>query len=87
MQSQSDVVSLLVEIRDSQQKLLAEYSRVANEALTIQREAFTSQQKAITQQRLAVETQLKSARLYKLVVLVAVPIVAFFIWRIMTIGV
>jgi hypothetical protein len=81
MQSEQNVIQLLTEIRDSQQKLLTEYSRVANEALTMQREAFAGQQNAIAQQRTALETQLKSARLYKLVLLIAGPMLIFLIWR------
>lgn len=40
MQSNEEVVALLTDIRDSQRKLLTEYSRVANEALAMQRDAF-----------------------------------------------
>ena len=70
---------LLTEIRDLQQQLLAEYSRVANEALALQQKAFINQQHAIAHQTQAVEMQRKSARLYRVVVFVAVPILCFLI--------
>jgi hypothetical protein len=74
---------LLAELRDLQQKLLDEYSRVANEALSIQRESSEAQKKAIAQQAQAVEMQRKSARLYRLVVLVAAPVLAFLVWEVL----
>jgi hypothetical protein len=77
---------LLAEIRDLQQKLLDEYSRIASEALSIQRESSEAQKRAIEQQALAVEMQRKSARLYKLVVLVAGPVLAFLVWQILRVA-
>lgn len=74
---------LLAEIRDIQQKLLDEYSRVANEALSMQRESFEAQKAAIAQQALAVEMQRKLARLYRIVVIVAAPALAFLLWKIL----
>jgi hypothetical protein len=78
---------LLTEIRDLQQKLLTEYSRVANEALALQRETSLAQQRAIAQQADAVEMQRKSARLYKAVLLVAAPVMIFLIWRLLDLNV
>jgi hypothetical protein len=78
---------LLAEIRDSQQKLLAEYSRVANESLALQREACSAQQRAISQQAEAVEMQRKSARLYRTVLLVAAPVMAFLVWKLLELNV
>jgi len=74
---------LLVEIRDLQQKMLAEYSRVANEALALQREAFANQQRAIAQQADAVAMQRKSARLYRMVLLLAGPVLMFLVWKLL----
>ena len=79
--SELQSTQLLTEIRDLQQQILAEYSRVANEALALQREAFTNQQHAIVQQTKAIEMQRKSARLYRIVVFVAAPILGFLIWK------
>jgi hypothetical protein len=73
---------LLAEIRDLQQKLLDQYSRVANEALAMQRESSEAQKRSIEQQALAVEMQRKSARLYKWVVLVAGPVLAYLLWEV-----
>ena len=70
METEPLVVALLTEIRDQQQRLLAEYTRVANESLALQRQAFEAQQKAIAQQHVSVEAQLRSARLYRRVLLV-----------------
>jgi hypothetical protein len=81
VQTEEPTNQLLGEIRDLQQKLLTEYSRVANEALTLQREAFSTQQRAIAQQAEAVEMQRKSARLYRTVLFVAAPVMAFLVWR------
>lgn len=71
METEPLVVALLTEIRDQQQRLLAEYTRVANESLALQRQAYEAQQRAIAQQHLSVDTQLRSARLYRRVLLVA----------------
>lgn len=87
VESEKHATQLLVEIRDLQQKLLTEYSRVANEALTLQREAFSAQQRAIAQQAEAVEMQRKSARLYRIVLVVAGPLIAFLVWRLVALNV
>lgn len=87
MESEERATQLLVEIRDLQQKLLTEYSRAANEALTLQREACAAQQRAIAQQTEAVEMQRKSARLYRVVLLEAAPVVAFLVWRLVALNV
>ena len=47
METEPLVVALLTEIRDQQQRLLAEYTRVANESLALQRQAYEAQQRAI----------------------------------------
>jgi hypothetical protein len=87
MPPEEAATQLLVEIRDLQQKLLSEYSRVANESLALQREACSNQQRAIVQQAEAVEMQRKSARLYKLVLFVAAPVMAFLIWRLIALNI
>ena len=73
---------LLAEIRDLQKNLLSEYSRIASKALAMQSESYDAQKKAIAQQALAVEMQRKSARLYRLVLVVAAPVLAFLLWQI-----
>lgn len=83
MSSEEMKIQLLTEIRDLQQELLTEYSRVANEALTLQREASLAQQRAIAQQAEAVEMQRKSARLYKVVVILSAPVLVFLIWKLL----
>ncbi|MFT3777903.1 MAG: hypothetical protein QM772_06435 [Ottowia sp.] len=49
MSTEEQSIQLLTEIRDLQQQLLVESSRVSNEALALQREAFTSQQHALAE--------------------------------------
>ena len=81
MNNEQQIVALLTDIRDAQHQLLAEYSRVAGEALSIQRQALAMQQQAISQQQAAVQAQGRHLRLYRLVLLVAVPIVAYLLWQ------
>jgi hypothetical protein len=81
MQNEQEIVALLTEIRDTQQKLLAEYSKAASESLAIQKQAFAIQQQAISQQQSAVLAQGKHLRLYRLVLVVAAPIVAYLLWQ------
>ncbi len=74
--------ALLREIRDAQRSLLEEYRRVANESLAMQREAFEAQRRAIEQQRKSVDAQLQYGQLYRIVLLVLVPVIGFVIWMI-----
>ena len=59
---------LLTEIRDAQRDLLAEYRRIAGEAVEIQR-------RAIEQQSIAVKNQLQNARIYRYALVVIAVIV------------
>ena len=74
--------ALLVEIRDAQRELLAEYRRVANESLAMQREAFEAQRQSIAQQKRSVDAQIQYGRIYRASIVVLVPIVVFVIWLI-----
>ena len=78
----SEATALLREIRDAQRELLAEYRRVANESLAMQRDAFEAQRTAVAQQRKAVEAQLQYGRIYRISILVLVPIIGFVLWLI-----
>jgi hypothetical protein len=84
MQSEEKVLTLLSEIRDLQAKSLAEYSRISNESMAMQRESFKEQQQVIAQQRQSVEMQRRSVRLYKYVLLAATPVLAFLVWRLLS---
>ena len=55
---------------------------MANESLAMQREAFEAQKRAIEQQRKSVDAQLQYGRLYRIVLLVLVPVIGFVIWMI-----
>jgi hypothetical protein len=77
-----DATALLRDIRDLQRELLAEYRRVGEEALALQRQAFETQQRAVAQQGRSVEMQAGYARLYRIVLLVALPLIGFILWLI-----
>lgn len=81
MDSDPRIVTLLTEIRDDQRQLLAEYTRVANQSLALQQQGFEAQQRAIAQQHIAVDTQLGTARLYRIAVTVAGLIIALVLWQ------
>jgi hypothetical protein len=72
--------ALLVEIRDAQRELLAEYRRVANEALRLQHEADERQRQAIAQQGRAVDVQARVARMARISVMVIAPLIAVLVW-------
>ncbi len=72
----SEIKQLLIEIRDAQRDLAAEYRRVANESVQIQRQAFEMQSRAIEQQSTAVRNQLQNSRLYRVVLVVVAVVVA-----------
>lgn len=77
MNNESEMLTELQKIRDAQERLLAEYQRVANESLAIQKQALETQKAAVAQQSTAVESQLRHARLYRIALgVVAVLIVA-----------
>jgi hypothetical protein len=78
--SDDRTASLLVEIRDAQRELLAEYRRVANEALQLQRQADERQERALAQQQRSVEVQARMARAARVGILVIVPLIAFLLW-------
>lgn len=59
---------LLTEIRDAQRDLLAEYRRIAGEAIQMQH-------RAIEQQSIAVKNQLQNARIYRYALVVIAVIV------------
>ena len=82
MAMDEEAIRLLTEIRDLQKRFADDYSRMAAEALSIQRESSEAQKKAIAQQAFAVDMQRKSARLYRMVLIVAAPVVAFLIWEV-----
>ena len=84
MQSEEKVIALLSEIRDIQAKHFAEYSRISSESIAMQRESFKEQQQAVAQQRQSVEMQRRSVRLYKYVLLAATPVLAFLVWRLLS---
>ena len=73
-------LALLEEIRDSQRQLLDEYRRVANESVSLQKQAFQLQQGAVAQQKIAVDTQAYFLRMYRRVLIVAVPLIVYVIW-------
>jgi hypothetical protein len=83
MQSEEKILTLLSEIREIQAKHLAEYSRIAKEALSIQRDSAAEQKKAIAQQMQSVEVQRKYVRLYKFGLLACTPIFIFFVWQLL----
>jgi hypothetical protein len=72
--------ALLVEIRDAQRELLAEYRRVANEALRLQQQADERQRQAVAQQARAVEMQARVVRMAGIGVLVILPLILFLVW-------
>ena len=74
------LVSILEDVRNSQRQLLEEYRRVANEALALQKQSFEVQQRAVAQQSIAVDAQAKHLRLYRGVLVVAVPMLVFMLW-------
>jgi len=74
------VVELLTEIRDSNRQLLDEYRRMANESVALQKQALEEQKESIERQKVAVDNQLKHVRLYRIVIFVSFPVVAFMVW-------
>ena len=86
MSPTDEVVKLLTEIRDSNNRIIIEYSRLANESLDIQKAGFTNQQAAISQQQKSIDIQLRQSRIYKKVLLVAAIFGVFFIWRLFSLG-
>jgi len=74
------VVELLTDIRDANRQLLDEYRRLANDALALQKQALEEQKESIERQKLAVDTQLRHVRLYRIVIFVSFPVVAFMVW-------
>ena len=84
-----EILTVLEEIRDVQRQHFEAYSRACAESMAMQqqdlefRRAAVEQQKiAVEQQKIAVEAQARHMRLYRRVLLVAAPIVAFFVWTI-----
>jgi len=77
------IFELLTEIRDSNQQMLDEYRRVANEAVGLQKQALAEQKESVERQKLAVDTQLRHVRLYRIVLLVTLPVVVFMAWLLM----
>ena len=72
---------LLTEIRDAQRDLLAEYRRVANEALQTQTRSVEMQTRAIEQQSIAVKNQLQNARIYRYtLVIIAIVVAGLLYW-------
>jgi hypothetical protein len=81
----SEIVKLLTEIRDAQQRMADEYRRVSNESLQLQKQGMEIQRQAVAQQSTAVAAQLKHGRLYRVVVsvgAVALVGVIYFLYRI-----
>jgi hypothetical protein len=76
------IETLLTEIRDAQRDLVTEYRRVANESLAIQREAFEAQRTALAQQKRSIEAQMQYGRIYRLAMLVILPLIGFVVWLI-----
>lgn len=72
----SETKQLLTEIRDTQRDLLAEYRRVANEALKTQTRSMEMQTRAIEQQSIAVKNQLQNARIYRYALVVIATVIA-----------
>lgn len=75
-----DALVLLEEIRDVQRQHLEAYSRASDESIAIQWQGLELQLAAVEQQKVAVAAQARHLRLYRNVVLVAAPIVAFLVW-------
>jgi hypothetical protein len=87
MQADQEIIELLKQIRDSQQALLGEYTRVANAAHAIQCESFAAQKQSMEQLQQSVEKQRdaiglaqKNGRLYRRVLIVAAVILALMFW-------
>ena len=53
---------------------------VLNQILEAQRQALANQQQAIAQQQIAIQRQAAHLRLYKIVLLVSVPLVAYLLY-------
>jgi len=77
------VVELLADIRDCNRQLLDEYRRMAQEAVSLQKQALLEQKESVERQKLAVETQLRHVRLYRIVLIVTLPVVIFMVWLLM----
>ena len=76
-----EMKQVLTEIRDAQRDLLAEYRRVANEALSIQRQSFEVQSRAIQQQSSAVKLASQNSRVYRIsLAVIVVLLVGLFAW-------
>ena len=73
---------LLTEIRDAQRELTAEYRRVANEALALQRQSFEIQQQAVAEQRKSIAAQVQYGRIYRVSIIVLLPVIGFVLWLI-----
>lgn len=57
---------------------------VLNQSLEIQRQALANQQQAIAQQQVAIQRQAAHLRLYKAVLIVSLPVVAYFVYTFFT---
>lgn len=75
-----NIVALLEEIRDAQQRHFDEYRRVTGEALALQKQSLELQRGAVAQQTLAVQRQGRHLRLYRYVIAVAALVAAGAIW-------
>jgi hypothetical protein len=53
---------------------------VLTQILEAQRQALANQEQAISQQQIAIQRQAAHLRLYKIVLLVSAPVVAYFIY-------
>ena len=53
---------------------------VLSQILEIQRQTLANQQQAIAQQQVAIQRQATHLRLYKAVLVVSVPVIAYFIY-------
>ena len=79
--SDPETNQLLTEIRDAQREFLAEYRRVANEALSVQKQSFENQTRSIQQQSNAVKLASGLSMMYRVsLVVAAVLIAALIVW-------
>jgi hypothetical protein len=53
---------------------------VLRQSLEIQRQALANQQQAIAQQQIAIQRQATHLRLYKAVLILSAPVIAYFIY-------
>ncbi|KFN43027.1 hypothetical protein [Arenimonas oryziterrae] len=53
---------------------------VLNQILEVQRQTLANQQQAIAQQQVAIQRQATHLRLYKAVLIVSAPVIAYFVY-------